>query len=193
MGIEVNTHMLTNIDLSLEPQPKLEHFWNLESIGIKKSPIVVDDDRALDNFNKTTEFTDGRYLVTWPWKESSPDNYQLAVGRLKFTVQRLRKDPCLLKMYTDVIQDQLDRGVIKRVSSDIKESIAKHYIPYHAVITPSKTTTKLRVVYDASVKSRQTDRQKYKRMSLSRPSYFTQLIWAPYKIQIVSYCHSCRC
>ena len=70
--------------------------------------IAVDDDRALGNFNKTIEFTDSRYLVAWPWKESSPDlpdNYQLAVGRLKSTVQRLRKDPRLLKMYTDVIQN----------------------------------------------------------------------------------------
>ena len=144
----MNTHMLTNNDLSLKPQPNLGHFWNLESIGIKESPIAVKDDRALDSSNKTIEFIDGRYLVTWPWKESSPDlpdNYQLTVGRLKFTVQRLRKDPCLLKMYTDVIQDQLDCGVIERVSSDTKEA-------------PSKTTTKPRVVYDASEKSRQTDK-----------------------------------
>ena len=44
MGIKMNTHMLTSIDLSLEPQPNLEHFWNLESIGIRESPISVDDD-----------------------------------------------------------------------------------------------------------------------------------------------------
>ena len=99
--------------------------------------------------------------MTWPGKETSPDlpdNYQLAVGRLKSTVQRLRKDPRLLRMYTDVINDQLNRGIIERVSSDTKEGPVKHYIPHHAVITPSKTTTKLRVVYDTSVKSRQKDK-----------------------------------
>ena len=85
MEIKVNTHMLTNIDPFLVPQPNLERFWNLESIEIKESPIAIDDDQALDNFNKTIEYTDGRYLVTWPWKDSSPDlpdNYRLAVGRL---------------------------------------------------------------------------------------------------------------
>ena len=124
-GIKMNTHMLTSIDLSLEPQPNLEHFWNLESIGIRESPVAVDDYRVLDHFNKTIEFVDGRYLVTWPWKEPSPDlpdNYQLAVGRLKSTVQRLRKDPLLLKMYTDVIHDQLDCGIIEKVSMTPRRS-----------------------------------------------------------------------
>ena len=72
--------MLTSTNLSLELQPNLECFWNLESIGIKESPIAVDDDKAIDNFNKTIKFADGRYLVTWPWKEAKTN---LAVGRLK--------------------------------------------------------------------------------------------------------------
>ena len=113
----------------------------MESIGIKESPIAADDDRALDNFNKTIRFTEGIYSMTRPWKETSPDlpnNYQLAVGRLKSIVPMLRKDQRLLKMYTDVIQDQLDRRIIERVSSDTEEGAAKHNIPYHTVITPSK-------------------------------------------------------
>jgi len=133
----------------------------LLEFGIKESPLALDDDRALDNFHNTVKFADGRYLVTWPWKETShdlPDNYQLAVSRLKSTVRRLRKDSRLLKMYNDVIQDQLDRGIIERVSNNAAEGTVKHYIPHHAVITPSKTTTKLRVVYDASAKSRQNDK-----------------------------------
>ena len=152
-GIKMNTHMLTSIDHSLESKPNLEHFWSLESIGITDSPVAADDDQALDNFNKTFKFVDGRYLVSWPWKELNPDlpdNYQLAVGQLKSTVQRLRKDPRLLKMYTDIIQEQLDRGIIEKVSNDTEEGPLKHYIPHHAVITPLKTTTKVRVIYDAS-------------------------------------------
>ena len=34
----------------------------------------------------------------------------------------------------------------------------RNIIPHHAVITPQKSTTKLRVVYDASVKSKQTNK-----------------------------------
>ena len=81
-GIKPTAHMLTSIDPSLSPKPSLEHFWNLETIGITDSPSQSDK-IAIENFSKTVTFADGRYLVTWPWRESTPDMpqyYQLAVG-----------------------------------------------------------------------------------------------------------------
>ncbi|XP_071171227.1 uncharacterized protein [Mytilus edulis] len=63
----------------------------------------------------------------------------------------MRKKPELLEKYNSVIQDQLDKGIVEKVEEHSTEG-SKHYIPHHAVITPSKTTTKLRIVYDASAK-----------------------------------------
>ena len=43
------------------------------------------DDQAIQNFHDTVRKTNGRYEVTWPWKEENPqlpDNYQLALGNL---------------------------------------------------------------------------------------------------------------
>ena len=39
-----------------------------------------------------------------------------------------------------------------------EEGPMKHYIPHHPVITPSKNTTKVRVVYNASAKTRQCNK-----------------------------------
>ena len=99
--------MLSNIDLSLAKQ-NLDIFWNLESIGIMDSPMKSDDDKALEMFNNTIKFDNGRYLVTWPWKESCSlqDNYQLAVSRLKSTLQRLKKNPCLLGICFRYVQSE---------------------------------------------------------------------------------------
>ena len=160
-SMKPSTHMLNEVDLSLADKPNLDIFWNLESIGIIDSPSTSDDDKALEMFNNTVKFEDGRYLVTWPWKESHPslpDNYQLAVGRLKSTLQRLKKDPHLLQMYSAIIQEQLERGIIEKVCSKSKQGVIQHYIPHHAVITPTKSTTKVRVVYDASAKARQMNK-----------------------------------
>ena len=96
-------------------------------------------------------------MVTWPWREDHPDlaeNYQLALGRLKSILQRLVKIPTLLEKYDAIIKEQLNKGIIERVTDETDEGPLKHYIPRHSVITPSKTTTKVRVIYDASAKTR---------------------------------------
>ena len=71
---------------------------------------------------------------------------------------KLRRDPQLLKTYTAVIQEQVERGIIEGVTEDSPGGPHKHYIPHHAVVTPAKTTTKVRVVYNASAKTKQTNK-----------------------------------
>ena len=61
-------------------------------------------------------------------------------------------------MYSAIIQEQLERGIIEKVCNKSEQGTVKHYIPHHAVITPTKSTTKVRVVYDALAKTRQTNK-----------------------------------
>ena len=63
----------------------------------------------------------------------------------------------MAKQYDNVIQDQLRLGVIEKVKPGPSDTI-KHYIPHYAVVNPSKTTTKVRVVYDASAKTKQENK-----------------------------------
>ncbi len=53
-----------------------------------------------------------------------------------------------------MIKTQLDQGIIEPVEDPaIDGASGVHYLPHHAVIRRDKSTTKLRVVYDASTKT----------------------------------------
>lgn len=140
-----------------EHQLPLEDFWKLETPGISESVTVNDDDKAPQKFNDTVRFEDGRYQVTLPWKDESPllpTNHELAMGRLKSPVNRLMRNPQHLTKYDAVIQDQLQKGIIEVVPDEDSTNTLKHYIPHHEIVTPEKTTTKIRIVFDASAKTR---------------------------------------
>ena len=159
-GTDINreTTLMTHADYSLPLKPNLEDFWQLESIGIQESPTESDDTKALNRLNETLSFENGRYSVTWPWKKEKPDlpeNHGLALGRLKSLINRMKRNPDLVEKYTEIIEEQLKRGIIEMVSPKVQSNNAiKHYIPHHAVINPSKATTKVRIVYDVSAKTR---------------------------------------
>ena len=56
--------------------------------------------------------------------------------------------------YDSVIEDQLENNMIEEVTdTEINKSSKEFYMPHRAVIRESAESTKLRIVYDASVKS----------------------------------------
>jgi hypothetical protein len=154
-GEIMNTSMLSSIDSVLSTKPNLEDFWQLESIGILDKFSNSGDDIAMSQFRETVKFEDGRYQVTWPWINELPDlpdNRKLAIGRLKSCVSKLKNKPSLMEKYDSVIKEQLREGIIEKAEKSKPDGVV-HYLPHHAVVTPQKTTTKLRVVYDASAKT----------------------------------------
>ena len=74
--------------------------------------------------------------------------YEL-LRRLKTQVARLKKEPEVLMEYALIIQDQLEAGIIER-EVELEKAPRVHYLPHQAVIRKESTTTKVRVVYDAS-------------------------------------------
>ena len=61
-----------------------------------------------------------------------------------------------MKQYDSIIRDQIDKGVIEKADSSLDG--VKHYLPHHAVVNPHKPTTQLRVVYDASAKTKRENK-----------------------------------
>ncbi|XP_068759056.1 uncharacterized protein [Montipora capricornis] len=111
----VNAHLAAQFNvqtLLTEQKPQLDDFWKLETLGISEPVSVNDDDQALQKFNDTVRFEDGRY------------------------------------------QDQLHKGIVEIVPDEESVNTLKHYIPHHEIVTPEKTTTKIRNVFDASAKTK---------------------------------------
>ena len=70
---------------------------------------------------------------------------------MKSLSQRLQNDQNLLQQYCDIIKSQFDAGIIELADDDHLEG--RYYLPHHPMIIPLKITTKVRIVYDVSVKT----------------------------------------
>ena len=141
----------TNDKISLDEE--VQKFWNLETLGIQSLKAGVQEE-----FSENISFEGGRYSVKLPWKESHPklpSNYSTNLRRLKSQVARLEKEPEVLMEYASIIKDQLETGVIERVF-ELEKAEKVHYLPHQAVIRKEATTTKVRIVYDASSKEKKS-------------------------------------
>ena len=88
----------------------IENLWNLETIGIGEPLDLTNHDRALNHFNKSVSFENGRYYIKWPWRYETPDlprNFDVILSRLKSLARRSEKDRELLTRYNDILQDQM--------------------------------------------------------------------------------------
>ena len=126
----------------------VQRLWDLEALGIAGSSEVYED------FVDSITFNGTRYSVKLPWKEghnSLPSNYELSLSRMKGQIRKLRKELEVLEEYNEVIKEQLTSGVIESVT-ELERADKVHYIPHLAVVRKEASTTKVRVVYDASAK-----------------------------------------
>ena len=129
----------------------LKSFWELESLGIQGSEKTL-----YEEFSQSVELRDGRYEVSLPWKDNHnplPDNFQLSLTRVRGLIRRLQQMPSILQEYDHIIREQLKRGIVEAVTNSSATGGQVHYLPHHAVVRSDKTTTKLRIVYDASART----------------------------------------
>ena len=158
-NLNLQTHVLLVRDSAATSLNKqVERFWSLESSGI----IPNEGEGVYDSFIEEINFEGGKYSVSLPWKSEVPDlpdNLRQAMGCLASTVRKLKRDPETLQKYDQIIMDQLEQGVISKCEStdvgegggDMQKGV--HYLSHHPVIKPLKESTKLRIVYNASMKS----------------------------------------
>ena len=137
----LTTFLASTRDEGIERQ--LKNLWDLESIGIGKEVVSVEQERGDIQFVKEH----GRYEVGQPWKEDHEflgDNFQLARRRTISNIKRLKRTNLkLLNEYKDIMEKQLNDGTVEIVTEGMTAKVGKTYhMPQHLVVREDRETGK---------------------------------------------------
>ena len=133
----------------------LRQFW--DSGGVESASVLtIEEKMAVEKVERSVNF-EGRYQVAIPWRDnlnklSLPDNYKMAFQRLQNLEKRLTRDPEVASAYGEIIEKYLDKGYVRKIDNFEEKPIVRWYLPHFAVVRNDCTTTKTRVVFDASAK-----------------------------------------
>ncbi|XP_058810933.1 uncharacterized protein LOC131675805 [Topomyia yanbarensis] len=144
---------ITNEDL----EAALQKFWELEAIstGPAHSP---EENRCKELYSSTVKRdSTGRYVVRLSHNKD-PEVFQgasraIAERRFHSLERRLQRDSAINESYHRFMDEYLQLGHMRRLDEPVDDVKAHCYLPHHPVFKESSTTTKVRVVFDASCKT----------------------------------------
>ncbi|CAG9137619.1 unnamed protein product [Plutella xylostella] len=157
----VQPHNIVVAHTKMEVDQLLRQFWEIEEYIPHKKPMTKEEIQCEEHFKKTHTREAGRYVVSLPFKdETSPekhlgDSKPLAVQRLLQLEKRFKRRPELKVEYSNFLTNYEDQSHMEKVPETEKQRLdgkKPYYLPHHAVIRESSTSTKLRVVFDGSAK-----------------------------------------
>nr|XP_042912271.1 uncharacterized protein LOC122272538 [Parasteatoda tepidariorum] len=130
----------------------LKSFWEVENldVGLTKSKETTSCEEHFEQTHFRNK--EGRYVVTIPLKEEPSclgESRDIALKRLNSLWHRLSKDQEHLRLYKNFLDEYERLGHMSEVK-DEGEPESSYYMPHHGVYRPEKSTTKLRVVFNAS-------------------------------------------
>ncbi|XP_040565546.1 uncharacterized protein [Lepeophtheirus salmonis] len=137
----------------------LSRFWEMEECGVKSKDLPPLDEKGPEAIfeKRVRRLVDGRIEVPLPLKENIGligDSRYKALRRYNFLESRFRKSIKLCEEYCNVMKKSIDLGSAEEVPyEELKNKNPVFYLPRHAVIKESSSTTKLRIVFDGSMKS----------------------------------------
>ncbi|XP_046394969.1 uncharacterized protein LOC124162471 [Ischnura elegans] len=146
------TFFLANA-LSLDDQ--LKRLWEMDNFT--QPPRSKEDVECEKHFvNNTTRDDTGRYVVRLPFKENPEclgDSLKMATVRLYHLEGRIDRNPNLRADYGGFLAEYEALGHMKVIQDADCAKTISCYLPHHPVVKASSTTTKTRVVFDASAKT----------------------------------------
>lgn len=147
----VGMHTETSLD------KQISQFWKIEEKGLQKKAMTTLEKECEKFFKETTtkDPESGKFVVRLQFIKEPQVlglSREMATRRFLYLEKKLGKNQELKKEYSAFMNEYKDLGHMVKISpSEIQEQ--HYFIPHHAVLNPGSSTTKLRVVFDASAKT----------------------------------------
>ncbi|XP_075155734.1 uncharacterized protein LOC142229085 [Haematobia irritans] len=133
----------------------LEKFWKIEEVPAESNLTVAEQACETHFIQTTTRDLNGRFVVRLPLSEDAAtlgESETSTYSRFLALERRFKRDNNLEKQYKEFMQSYEDLGHMTQIDPK-KLPGPRYYIPHHCVLRPESSTTKLRVVFDASAKT----------------------------------------
>ncbi|XP_055527023.1 uncharacterized protein LOC129719655 [Wyeomyia smithii] len=133
----------------------IQKFWESEEV-LTKTAMQSEEVACEEFYNRTyTRDASGQYVVQLPFRENVSqlgDSRQHALQRFAYLEKKLNKDPDFKTAYCAFIEEYIELGHCRVVDSS-EDVSTRYFLPHHAIFKPTSSTTKLRIVFDASAKT----------------------------------------
>ncbi|KAJ8976529.1 hypothetical protein NQ317_015550 [Molorchus minor] len=137
-------------------EDSLSRFWELEEVGDSNRRVRGDCFAENHYLQNTSRDENGRFVVGIPFYnnvKSLGESRSVALKRLFSIERKLSRDSYLKAQYHDFLDEYERLGHMSRIAEEDPISSDACYLPHHCVLKESSTTTKVRVVFDASAKT----------------------------------------
>ncbi|XP_070527727.1 uncharacterized protein [Cardiocondyla obscurior] len=131
-------------------------FWELEEYAENKTILSQEEELCKRYFVDTTvRESSGRFTVRLPFRDNKAQlgrSRKIALRRLNYLEKKFYREPNLRELYTNFMREYISLNHMTKLTKDLNLTSAV-YLPHHGVMRESSTTTKLRVVFDASART----------------------------------------
>ncbi|XP_049293464.1 uncharacterized protein LOC125769073 [Anopheles funestus] len=135
----------------------MTRFWENETI--LDDPVLSNEEDSCEKhyISTTTRNASGRYVVKLPFNPIPGivlgASRESAKRRFLALERRLESNPLMKSAYSSFMEEYQRLGHMRKLSNPVDDTCPHYYLPHHAVLKEKSTSTKVRVVFDASCKT----------------------------------------
>lgn len=139
----------------------MSQFWETEKVPEIFPEYSSEQEACEINFQNSLQIVNGKFQVSLPLKQdindiNLGDSFSVALKRFENLEKRFKANPNLFEQYKLFIHEYLNLNHAKILDINLYdlENDSVYFMAHHPVIREDKRTTKLRVVFDGSMKTK---------------------------------------